>query len=119
MYVCIYSRSCTFSCECEVASVIDSLPFLIKINEYKLAIGTLPGDSDTPWVDKHKPRTAVSVDSHSLVVYTELEIISGHVLDSFSINTHVRRLFRVSIDDLPSNFVTVQIILWPDIDPFT
>ena len=90
MYVCIYSRSCTLSQEYEVAAVVDPLPFLIKISEYKLAVGTLPGDSGTPWVDKHKPRTAVSVASHSLVVYTELEIISGHVLDSFSINTHVR-----------------------------
>ena len=85
-YICMYVYIV-----CLVRSaVVDPLPFLIKINEYKLAVGTLPGDSDTPWVDKHKPRTAVSVDSHSLVVYTELEIISGHVLDSFSINTHVR-----------------------------
>ena len=88
-----------------------------------MAVGTLPGDSDTSWVDKHKPRTAVSVASHSLVVYTELEIISGHVLDSFSINTHIRRLsvlvLMTSTNLVPSNFVIVQIILWSAIDPFT
>ena len=28
---------------------------------FELPIGTLPGGGDAPWVDKHKPKTAVSL----------------------------------------------------------
>ena len=59
------SRESMLRPHCVTNSVIDPLPIIVNV--LYMHVGTLPGGDDAPWVDKHKPTTAVSLLAAQLV----------------------------------------------------